>query len=111
MNNKNMYKDMLSTSSNKHLIYKNNSSFESDVLKYIRNKTFIGLRIEASGRLTKRITASRALFKMKHTGGIKNIESSFKGMSAVVTNGYLSHNLDLTKSNSVTRIGAYGLKG
>lgn len=38
-----------------------------------------GIRVEAKGRLTRRATASRSVFKMRLKGGLKNIESSFRG--------------------------------
>lgn len=97
----------------KHTIQeiKNSLNFELSVLKHMKNKTFIGLRIEASGRLTKRLTASRTISKIKTIGGIKNIESSFKSLPTTNTKGYLPSNLDFTKSNSFTLIGSYGLKG
>ena len=31
-----------------------------------------GIRVEAKGRLTRRFTASRSVFKMKWKGGLKN---------------------------------------
>lgn len=104
--------DNLSLFFRQHLnTHKNNIYNESDILKSLRYKTFIGLRVEASGRLTKRLTASRAIFKVKHVGSIRNIESSYKGLSSTMSKGVLKSNLDFTKSNSKTRIGSYGLKG
>lgn len=91
--------------------HKNNKNNESGILKSLRYKTFIGLRIEASGRLTKRITASRAVLKIKHVGSIRNIDSSYKGLSSTMSKGVIKSNLDFTKSYSKTRIGSYGLKG
>jgi hypothetical protein len=45
-----------------------------------------GIRIEAKGRITRRLTAARSVFKMKWKGGLKNIDSSFKGLSAIFLN-------------------------
>ena len=42
-----------------------------------------GIRLEVKGRLTKRYRADRAIFKVKWKGGLKNIDSSFKGLSSV----------------------------
>ncbi len=40
-----------------------------------------GIRLEAKGRLTKRHRADRSVFKVKWKGGLKNIESSYNGLS------------------------------
>ena len=79
-------------------------------LNSLKHKSMYGIRIEASGRLTKRITASRSIFKLKYLGNIKNIDSSFKGYSSVILRGHLRSNLQYTKTTSKTRIGSYGLK-
>jgi len=79
-----------------------------DILKY---KHVGGVRIEASGRLTKRITAARAIFKCKYVGTLKNIDSSYKGLSSVILKGNQKSNVQFSKLNYVTRIGAFGLKG
>jgi hypothetical protein len=42
-----------------------------------------GVRLEAKGRLTKRYRADRAIFKVRWKGGLKNIDSSYKGLSSV----------------------------
>ena len=41
-----------------------------------------GVRLEAKGRLTKRFTASRSVFKIKWKGSLKNIDSSYRGLSS-----------------------------
>ena len=92
-----------------------NNNMNSDMLKIVylnslKHKSMNGIRIEASGRLTKRITASRSIFKLKYLGNIKNIDSSFKGYSSVILRGHLRSNLQYTKTMSKTRIGSYGLK-
>ena len=43
-----------------------------------------GIRLEVKGRLTKRYRADRSVFKVKWKGGLKNIDSSFKGLSSVI---------------------------
>nr|AVP25163.1 ribosomal protein subunit 3 [Pertusaria plittiana] len=88
------------------------NSFYLDYLFFnsLKHKSINGIRIEASGRLTKRMTASRSVFKLKYLGAIKNIDSSFKGYSSVILRGHLRSNLQYTIINSKTRIGSYGLK-
>jgi hypothetical protein len=70
-----------------------------------------GVRIEAKGRLTKRFTASRSVFKMRWKGGLKNVDSSFKGLSAVMLRGIFKSNVQYSLFNSKNRNGAFGVKG
>ena len=70
-----------------------------------------GVRVEAKGRLTKRFTASKSVFKMRWKGGLKNVDSSFKGLSAVMLRGIFKSNVQYSLINSKTRNGAFGIKG
>ena len=79
-----------------------------DPIKY---KSVSGLRIEAAGRLTRRNTAARAVFKLRYKGNIRNMDSSYKGLSTVLIRGYAKSNVQYTKLNSKLRIGSYGIKG
>lgn len=81
------------------------------ILKSIRNKSVSGIRLEVAGRLTRRNTAARSLFKLRYKGNIKNMDSSYKGLSAVLLRGYAKSNLQYTKLKSRIRIGSFGLKG
>ena len=87
------------------------SNLENTVLNSIKHKPVSGIRIEASGRLSRRITAARSVFKVKYLGNLKNIDSSYKGFSSVMLRGHFRSNLQYTKLNSKTRIGAFGIKG
>ena len=80
------------------------------IINSIKYKKISGVRLEAAGRLTKRLTASRSIHKLKHKGSLKNIDSSYKNMSSVVLRGYMKPNLQYTQINSKTRNGAFGLK-
>ena len=80
------------------------------ILKSIKNKSVSGIRLEVAGRLTKRNRADRSLFKLRYKGNIRNMDSSYKGLSAVLLRGYEKSNLQYTKSKSNIRIGSYGLK-
>jgi hypothetical protein len=91
-----------------HTLPSNN--LENNILNYIKYKNISGLRIEAAGRLSKRLTASRSVFKYKYKGSLKNVDSSDKNMSSVMMKGYLKSNIQFTKLNSKTRNGAFGLK-
>ena len=81
------------------------------IFDYIKYKSIIGIRIEASGRLSKRLTAQRSLFKLRYKGGLKDINSSYKGLSSSILRGHAKSNTQYTLINSKTRNGAFGLKG
>jgi hypothetical protein len=84
---------------------------ETYVLKTLKHLKLAGVRVEAKGRLTKRFTASRSVFKMKYKGGLKNVDSSFKGIPAVMLRGIVKSNVQYSLFNSKNRNGAYGVKG
>ena len=88
-----------------------NNGLEKDVLNSIKYKAVYGVRLEASGRLSKRLTASRSVFKLRYKGGLKNIDSSFKNLSTVMLRGIDKPNVQYTKIFSKTRNGSFGLKG
>lgn len=83
---------------------------KNTVLNSLKHKVVNGIRIEASGRLTRRITAARSVFKLRYKGNLKNTDSSFKGFSSVILRGHFKSNLQYTKLSSKTRIGSFGLK-
>jgi Mitochondrial ribosomal protein (VAR1) len=89
----------------------NKSTLLSSVLNNLRYKSIGGLRLEAKGRLTKRFTASRSIFKIKWKGSLKNIDSSYRGLSSTMLRGYIKSNVQYSIINSKTRNGAFGLKG
>jgi ribosomal VAR1-like protein len=86
-------------------------SLESYVLKTLKHLKLAGVRVEAKGRLTKRFTASRSVFKMRYKGGLKNVDSSFKGLSAVMLRGIVKSNVQYSVFTSKNRNGAFGVKG
>ena len=96
----NMEKSMLNTS----------RANLNDVIKSLKNKYTNGIRIEIAGRLTRRNTAERSVFKLRYKGNIKNTDSSYKGLSAVLFRGHAKSNLVYNQSKSRLRIGAFGLK-
>lgn len=84
---------------------------KNTMLNSLKHKVVNGIRIEASGRLTKRIVAARSIFKLRYNGNLKNTDSSRKGFSSVLLRGHFKSNLQYTKLSSKTRIGSFGLKG
>jgi len=95
---------------NKNLLVKQ-KSLQKVVLQNIKYKHITGFRLEASGRLTRRYTASRSVSKLRYKGNLLNIDSSYRGMSSVLLKGNLKSNLQYTKLNGKTRIGSFGIKG
>lgn len=77
----------------------------------LKHKKINGIKLEASGRLTRRLTASRSVFKIRSRGSLKNMDSSYRRFSRVILKGYLKSNIQYTIINSKTRNGSFGLKG
>jgi hypothetical protein len=90
---------------------KKDEDIQKSVLNYIKYKSISGIRLEARGRLTRRLTAARSVFKIKYKGSLKNIDSSYKGLSSVVLRGHVKSNIQYTNVNSKTRNGSFGIKG
>lgn len=91
---------------------KTKSKYLNDiVLNNIKYKKVTGIRLEAAGRLTKRYTASRSLFKVRYKGNLINAYSSINKYPSTLLRGKFRPNLQYTKLNSKSRIGSFGLKG
>lgn len=101
-------KDKLAKNSNLDVKGKEVTKTILDIIKY---KFVSGLRIEAAGRLTRRNTAARSLFKLRYKGNIRNLDCSYKGLSSVVLRGHAKPNVQYTKLKSKLRIGSFGIKG
>jgi Mitochondrial ribosomal protein (VAR1) len=102
------YKPMLPSKLSTNLDKK---SLQRTVLKDIKYKFVTGFRLETSGRLTRRYTASRSISKLIYKGNLLNINSSYKGLSSVLLKGNQKSNIQYTKLKSKTRIGSFGIKG
>lgn len=81
------------------------------VLETIKYKRVSGTRLQVAGRLTRRITASRSIKKIKYKGSLKYNNLSDKKISTIILKGNLRSNVQYTKLKSVTRIGSFGIKG
>jgi len=90
---------------------KKEEDIQKSILNCIKNKSISGVRIEASGRLTRRLIAARSVFKLKYKGSLKNIDSSYKGFSSVILRGNVKSSIQYTNINSKTRNGSFGIKG
>ena len=90
--------------------YKNYFFLLRDIIfEDIKYKIMGGAKLIAKGRLTRRYRADRALYKLKWKGGLKNIDSAFKGLSTVQYLGYRDSNVTKSKSVSKRRIGSFGV--
>lgn len=83
---------------------------ENNIINVIKQQVVTGIRFEASGRLTKRLTAMRAVFKYRYLGSLKNLRSSLNGDSSTILRGSMKSNGQLTMIQSKTRNGTFGLK-
>ena len=81
------------------------------VFKLTKNKFLNGVRIEIAGRLTKRSSAVRSVFKIRNKGNIRNRDSSDKGLSTIMLRGHAKSNLQYNSLYSKVRGGSFGLKG
>ena len=77
----------------------------------LKHKAVFGVRLEAAGRLSKRITASRSVYKLRYKGNLKNLDATFHGLSVLTLRGNIKPNLQYTNISSKTRNGSFGLKG
>lgn len=96
----------LSTQKNKY-----SSSLETRVISNLKYKSINGIRLESSGRLNRRFTAARSIFKLKYNGSLKTLDSSYKGLSSPILRGHVKSNVQYTKLNDKNRNGSFGLKG
>lgn len=109
----NIYNDSIS---NLLTIISENSGYDNKkiynlIYDSIKYKNISGIQIEVKGRLTKRYRADRSVFSLKRKGGLKNTDSSFKGLSSVLYRGNTNSNMNYSFSNSKRRVGAFAVKG
>ena len=80
------------------------------ILDNIKYKNMYGARLIVKGRLTRRYRADRAIYKIKWKGGLKNIDSAFRGLSTVTFRGFMDSNVERSIFVSKRRIGSFGVK-
>lgn len=91
-----------------------NTSFDNIhnlIYKKVGYKNMAGIRLEVKGRLTKRYRADRSIYSLKWKGGLKNTDSSFRGLSSVLFRGNSKSNVSYSIAQSKRRIGAFAVKG
>jgi hypothetical protein len=93
---------------NKNLNYKKKITIRKHVLNSLKYKYINGIKLEGKGRLTKRLTAQRAILKSKSKGNLRNIHIL---NNIPLLRGHLKSNLQYTNLNSKNPNGSFGLKG
>ena len=63
------------------------------MLKTLKQQVVSGVRLEAKGRLTRRLTALRSVYKYRYTGGLKDVRSSLNNKSSTMLRGCVKPNL------------------
>ena len=89
----------------------NKENIHNTIYKSIGYKNMAGIRLEVKGRLTKRYRADRSIYSLKWKGGLKNVDSSFRGLSSVLFRGNSKSNVTYSIAKSKRRIGAFAVKG
>lgn len=117
INNNNLLKDglnkLLYSIYNKTTLDKENHEnlkIRDIILDNIKYKNMGGAKLIVKGRLSRRYRADRAVYKLKWKGGLKNIDSAFKGLSTVVFRGYQDSNVEKSMLTSKRRIGSFGVR-
>jgi hypothetical protein len=94
----------------KNIILNTVKNINISIFNTMKNTHIIGIFLEGKGRLTRRLTASRAVHKLTYKGTFRNIYSSMQGYSSVLSKGYQNSNIDYVNMNSYNRNGSYGIK-
>ncbi len=81
-----------------------------NIINTIKQQIVSGVRFVASGRLTKRLIAMRAVVKVRYAGSLKNIRASFNNLASTMLRGFVKSNLEYSRIDSKTKNGTFGLK-
>ena len=83
----------------------------NQIIVLTKYKALVGIRLKIGGRLTRRNVSAKSIIKVGNKGTLKNIDSSFRGLSAVILRGHVKSNVQYTMLQSKNRNGAFGIKG
>jgi hypothetical protein len=92
-------------------IHNKDKNIHNTIYNDIKYKNLGGIRIEIRGRLTKRYRADRAVQYKKWKGGLKNVDSSFKNLSAILYRGNTNSNVNYSLATGKRRVGSFAVKG
>jgi len=87
------------------------NEIHNSVYSNIGYKNISGIRIEVSGRLTKRYRADKSVSTIKYKGGLMNIDSTLKDIKSIKFRGNANTNISYSITKSKRRIGAFAVKG
>lgn len=109
INNEKKQKNIINIFKN-YISLKNSSNILEKIFNNGANIHVIGLRLEAKGRLTKRLIASRTIKKLNNKGTLNNTYSSINKYSTSYFKGHEKSNINYTKKNNHNILGSYGIK-
>ena len=89
----------------------NSKEIQDIIFENLKYKNIGGVKLAVKGRLTKRYRADRSIYRLKFKGGLRNVDSSFKGLSTVIKRGYLDSNVEKSRVVSKRRIGSFAVTG
>ena len=92
------------------IYYTNINIYKNNVLEFINQQVVSGILVKAKGRLTPRLTASRAIFKTWYMGSRKNLRASLTNTPSKILRGSTKLNLQYSVEESKNRNGAFGLQ-
>jgi hypothetical protein len=95
---------------NFNIFIKKNKEIIKNIFYGNSNIHFLGLKLEAKGRISKRLTASRSLKKVSYKGNLINIYSTINKNSTFNFKGFEKSNINYVKNNNYNILGTYGLK-
>jgi hypothetical protein len=80
------------------------------IISTMRHGKIMGLKIQITGRLTRRATAAKAVIKSGQVGSLKNMDSSVAGLPVGLLIGYHRPNVQKAYYNSKTKNGSFNVR-
>lgn len=109
LNNSALY-DSISTLNVGGLKKINKTSVRNEILACTKYKATMGIKIQIAGRLTRRATAAKAVFKGGQIGSLRNIDSSLLGFSVGLLRGHQKPNIQKSYFNGKNKNGAFNVR-
>lgn len=109
----NVYENLVTKVKSNFLVFnslKTLNTLRNSTYETMKNTHVVGIRLEGKGRLTRRLTASRAVYKIAYLGSLRNIYSSFQGLPSTINRGFEKSSINYSIMNSNNRNGSFGIK-
>jgi hypothetical protein len=87
----------------------NKKNVYKEIINNLNNKHIVGMFLEAKGRLTRRMTASRAVYKLKYKGNMKDANLNLDSKFTILKRGYIKSNIVYSTNNSYNKNGSFGV--